>query len=521
MLVDKPYDHAVWKRLLDYCSRSTPWTRQLWRLSSLLEIQELLEASKANRMGVLSVEAVKYLKQSLVNRIRRDVGFGNERRRGLLIGHINRDLAPGSHDAHALRLLADEAAESYLQRWADEVRASEPSPEVVSRAIGSHLLDSGFSQTALHKWWSFHGRYAGGSVEMADLIDKAAELVRRPTVLYTVLVPLTSAPPLPDGDTCWLSAPETVDWLSLWFPQRPSIRQAGALLLEFEARDIYSAVERAANEVSRLTARFRVGARQQLAFADGLYVIGATEPVQYEQPPRRVEAHALQRTSAIFDLDLSAELNSVLELLEPLDSGTPAAAVAGSWAAIEALFIGPGDGTNRVVAATRMARIVACGYVRFELISLANALATEGLGELADELRAEPDDLLKARALESALRSGTLPRYGRTRHRLACDRMQTLMRKPDEVLPKVVGQLEDSFRRLYRQRNLVVHAGDLTSIALRGTLRTTAPLVGAGVDRVVHASAVGRVSPLELAALAEVNLARVIDGGRSLMELLG
>ncbi|SNY33803.1 hypothetical protein [Paractinoplanes atraurantiacus] len=220
-------------------------------------------------------------------------------------------------------------------------------------------------------------------------------------------------------------------------------------------------------------------------------------------------------------LNLSAEVSSALELLEPLDLGTPAAAVAGSWAAIEALFVGPGDGRNRVTAAIRMARIVACSYIRTELTALANAYAGECADALAIGIRQIPEDIEKARMFEDALRAGTLAGFSRPRHCLALERMQALASQPAEILPKIVSQLEDAFRRLYRQRNLVLHAGDLTSVALAGTLRTAAPLVGAGVDRIVHASAVGGTSPLQVAATAEVNLERVVDGDTRLVELLG
>jgi hypothetical protein len=223
----------------------------------------------------------------------------------------------------------------------------------------------------------------------------------------------------------------------------------------------------------------------------------------------------------MFDLNLSHELNSVLELLDPLDSGTPAAAVAGSWAAMEALFVGPDDGKNRVIAATRMARIVACSYVRAELTALANSYMMETDDKFANELKAKPDNISRARAMEEQLRTNPALKYKRTRHALAHARMKALVDQPDVVLPKVIGQLEDAFRRLYRQRNLILHAGDLTSVALRGTLRTVAPLVGAGIDRIVHASATRGLSPLEVAAHVEINLARASDVDSRLVDLLG
>ncbi|GIJ52229.1 hypothetical protein Val02_91150 [Virgisporangium aliadipatigenens] len=520
MLVDNPYDAAVWNSLLDFYTESMPWTRRLWRLSAPLEVEELLEAWKARQAGVLAESSVKYLAQGLINRVKRDPGFGGMKERGILVGHLNRDLPPRSHDAYALRLLLEEAHEKYLSRWAEEIRSSRPPAEIVSRAVGSYLLDIGYSQVYLHKWWTYHGKYGPLGEQLVDLVDRAADLARRPTIRYGIMVPLTAAPPLPPDDDHWYSASRTANWLARWFPDAPPARQDGGLLLQVDARDRYSAVAQVAAEAKRLESRFRVGTRQRLEFGKRLYLTGDEGGIPFAQPPRRVQVLSLQRYSAIFGLTLSHELGAVLELLEPLDAGTPAAAVTGSWAAIETLFVGPGDTANRVVAANRMARIVACSYAAVELASIANVHLAVADDRLAERLRALPDGVARAREFEEALRGGVEVAYERVRHDLALRRMAALVAQPEETMRRVVAQLEDAFRRLYRQRNLIVHAGDLTSVALAGTLRTLAPLVGAGVDRVVHASATTGASPIELAATAEVNLARVASRPIGLVDVL-
>ena len=67
--------------------------------------------------------------------------------------------------------------------------------------------------------------------------------------------------------------------------------------------------------------------------------------------------------------------------------------------------------------------------------------------------------------------------------------------------------VEGSLRRLYRQRNIVLHGGSTESVALDAALRTAAPLVGAGLDRVAHAYLADGITPLALAATAETSLA--------------
>lgn len=296
-------------------------------------------------------------------------------------------------------------------------------------------------------------------------------------------------------------------------------RQVGALLLCLDARDPHSAVTHVRAVVDRLTARFRVGARRELRFTGDVYLQGEPTPLELASRPRRVQVYALHRTEAIFDLRLPRELDAALELLEPLDAGAPAAAVAGSWAALESLLVGPGDTANRVVAATRMARIVACSYFRAELTALANAFASSGGGCVVD-LRALRTNHARARRLEEELVSGRPMLWTRSRHQLARDRMVAALANPGPHLSRVCQQLEDGFRRLYRQRNLIVHAGRTSSVALEGCLRTMAPLVGEGIERVVHAATVLDHSPLQLAAAAELAVGQAQQGPVRLADLL-
>lgn len=83
--------------------------------------------------------------------------------------------------------------------------------------------------------------------------------------------------------------------------------------------------------------------------------------------------------------------------------------------------------------------------------------------------------------------------------------------------------MTESLRRLYNQRNTVAHSGSLRSAAIGATTRTALSLVGAGLDRIVHAQleAHGELAPLSLVARAEIELRLVgTPGGRSLSSLL-
>ncbi|WP_432925408.1 hypothetical protein ACQPZZ_32565 [Microbispora sp. CA-135349] len=92
----------------------------------------------------------------------------------------------------------------------------------------------------------------------------------------------------------------------------------------------------------------------------------------------------------------------------------------------------------------------------------------------------------------------------------ALGRMRELVAAPSVTLGRVERYLRGCFRRLYRQRNIVLHGGSTRSIALPSTVRTAGSLVGAALDRLAHGHAVSGVAPLDMAGRAELAL-RVVE----------
>lgn len=86
-------------------------------------------------------------------------------------------------------------------------------------------------------------------------------------------------------------------------------------------------------------------------------------------------------------------------------------------------------------------------------------------------------------------------------------RMAALATMPRKKLQSVRETIEETFRRLHRLRNIVLHGGATQPTALNAVLRTAAPLVGAGLDRIAHAYLVCEIEPLALAARAGLRLA--------------
>jgi hypothetical protein len=99
--------------------------------------------------------------------------------------------------------------------------------------------------------------------------------------------------------------------------------------------------------------------------------------------------------------------------------------------------------------------------------------------------------------------------------------MRRVVTHPRGELANAVTILRIAMRRLYRTRNIVLHGGSTQGVALKAALRIAAPLVGAGLDRIIHATLVEGLDPLDLAARADVGL-KLVGGetGLGVVDLL-
>jgi hypothetical protein len=233
-----------------------------------------------------------------------------------------------------------------------------------------------------------------------------------------------------------------------------------------------------------------------------------------------VKVHALARADRVYDLANVGPLDSALELLSHLDTGPPAVAVAAGWSAIESLLLGPGDKAN-VAAADRLAALVACSWPRAELTDLAWAKVAQDDDALCREILGLPSNREKALKIIEELRSGRPVRWTNQSDVAAARRVSKAVVNRKTALYDVRAYAIEAFRRLYRVRNIILHAGRTNPVALEATLRTAPPLVAAGMDRLAHAYLVSGRIPLELAARAELEVERAGSlGAPELTDLL-
>lgn len=172
-------------RMFEYCSRDTPWNRQLWRLGALLEIRELLECWQAQADGTLTESAVKHFASTVARRIARDPGFGDNRTRGHLIQLVNRTIVPGGHDSRALERALAAAAAEYLTNCRAQALESDTLSPGYQRGVRVRWSWPDTSwvrfQCRVHTRRLTRNHRMGKTVGLSDLVGQAAEIEARPT----------------------------------------------------------------------------------------------------------------------------------------------------------------------------------------------------------------------------------------------------------------------------------------------------------------------------------------------------
>ncbi len=458
-----PYSRHITTRLLDFTSAATPWPRRLWDVSSFLALEELYEAGTWVERKVLSQSAVDWQRHAMERALGDDPALGTSAYRRELQAVLRTTLTLAGDGRRKLRHLIDIGRPGYLNRWSACVAEPDaPRPERVARAVAAHLLDSGHSLTGLQRWLR-DGRL---NLAATDLIAEAAKLLARPPRRWEVVVPFQSLG----------RHEELAGTLSNWV---------------------------AADQVKAL-------------------MCGAED-----EPPRTVVGGLRGQEVQRFGDQTRSTVDEALEIASALNQGPLAPAIAGGWAALESLLTEARDPDERekVVAASRAAALVACSWPRAELTALSYRVREVPGDPLPGKLAACASNRERAALIADELkRQGGLPlvRSWRTgSDAAAINRMRELLADPRHVLERVRGYLEMSLRRLYRCRNIVLHGGSTGGVALPAALRTTAPLVGAALDRIAHAHLVTGTPPLALASRAETALRMVDDDlGPGLCDLI-
>lgn len=509
------YADHIGARLLDFFADTSPWHRRLWDTGTLLVLDELAEAATWSAAAVLSPGAVSWLAKDVERLAGRDPAVGERELRVQLKDALRGKLVSGSRHHRRLVELTGMIRDGYLDRWLTCIDGpNRPAPERLARALAAHLLDAGYSPRHLHRWTR---RLVAGGASLADLFAEASGLACGTDQRFEVLVPFTTVPSagtaLTESQDNWLKPSAAVEWLERHAGDPAGVRQNGAFVYNVMAKDAYAAVALVAGIVERLVSRSSLarglGTPQPIGRA---WLAGHTSAgYDLTTPTRGAFVLSLMAEQRVYEVQERTDLDDALELAAALNHGSPGPAVAGGWAAIEALLVSPTDEADGregrgATAADRMAALVACSWPRSELTRLAHKHKPTSPDALSVRLKGAETNQERSRIVAEALAGGAQLVVASGSDKAAAARMSKMLAAPRATLGDVRGHVTSAMRRLYRQRNIVMHGGATDAIALASALRTGAPLVGAGLDRIVHAALTDGTDSLTLADRAHVRL---------------
>lgn len=336
-------------------------------------------------------------------------------------------------DFHTVNHIAEDLECHYLHHWAEAIRGPNPPKlERTARSIAAHLLDLGFGPNYLHRWWTYKTSHEATTYSLADIVEEAHSLARRPIQAFQVLLAFQSSPRSKAGyPPDWLTPGQLNAWLAAnsFDHAGPGIK--GGLIRAIEARDPDTAAEVAGEFIDNLTARASVGTGDDIDAAQHVWVAGEKGPTQLKRRLRGVRVRALYREGQIIPTAKQhAILDPAIEMLSHLERSSPSAAVAGGWGAIEALLSEPND---RGAAAERLASLVACSFPRAELTVLSYLFQRNEPSlamDLANCTENRDRSLLVARAIH-ARQHLTLPGLS---DKAALSRMRKLFTAPRKTL---------------------------------------------------------------------------------------
>ena len=519
----------VCSRLRDFLAHNAPWHRRLWGIGTVLGLREVLEYADGCLTGrSRSTEGLCFVVGSTRREVGRDTGvapLADELDNLLRQFRVNSPKDLNRHAYDQLEQLVRRADGEYLKRWRD---APDGVPvEFVSRSLAAHLLDSGLSSEHLYRWLQ---ATASSLSTIPELAEEASGMMSRTRPRqFEVFVPCSAPYDKPadrTGSVKWLDGRTAAEWLRQQTRPAKARRHSGGFLVTVERRDPWAAVDAAQALIARADARAKVAR----LFGEGIKmngwarVAGSNRVYRIGHLRSHVEIGSLDRQQSVYRLDagLPVETDDALELASYMESRNAGAAIIGAWSAVEALLMRPAE-HNKSKAADRLAALVACSLPRAEMTPLAYRHTQSADDALATAIGATNTNYAKVLLVESHLRSGRRLVLTDGSDIAAQDRIVSILDDPAGSLERIRSYVTESLRRLYTQRNQIAHSGSLRSAVLAAASRTSFALVGAGLDRIVHAQlqADESLTPLQLVARAETELSLVgTPGGRSPTSLL-
>lgn len=477
---------------------------------------------------MLSQSALSWYRNSLRPLIGQDHGLAAGAVQSQLNGILKSELSYESQRRRRLDVLVEHVNRRYLESWHAHL-STERSIDVerASRFIVGHVIDSGFHPNLVRR--EIRQAIRDG-LDGVQTVERLAALCERPELTYEGLVLLTEVPEpaIMASHERWRDPRATNDILREhgWMSRR---EQSGSLHFAVAARDPFTAALRVHDELQRLVSRTTLlRGDSQLRYESRWFCTTTSETVGLGIRTDNISVMSPVRTGHLYSGSSSKAIDDALTLASSLKTGPDSIAATSSWAAIEALLSAGSDwseGGGKAVTADRAACILTAAWPRAELTALSYQIAkdTTATASVRHKLRAlGEDNVQRCEVVLAALEGGALHPMSRPEEEAGRLRMVGLVNSPERTLRRVEKYIQSAFRRLYRQRNIVLHGGSTQAVALSAAMRTAGPLVGGVLDRLCHGIEVSGREPLDVASQARAALDAAGDPqGWPLHELLG
>jgi hypothetical protein len=508
-IIEPPRLDGLTDRFLELTSTQAPWQRRLWRGGTMELAQEFLTDSV--RPGAREIAIVDRRKH-LIEALRTDHGITDFGRRiETLAKDVSTETDETSHSWIALRHHLTEMNDAYLTNWADAFDSPSPNrpidAEGAARRITAHILGSGMHKNSLHRWLR-DVQSKSATVTPGNFLREADRRLKAPEKVFTFCVPVDKRPPFEVSSKTapgWMTATETADWKRRYAPEAKPARHQGSFLIEITARDVNAAADAARDVIAHLRTKFQLGSPNSIGIHPKMWSMQKRSDFPTVATNRMINLASFDRLGRLQDLTTADYLINTLALVEPLQTAAPHIAVMSGWSAIESLLVGPAD-RDDIVAAQRFSLIIAASLMRAEFTWLAKTYIAENdnadaraLGECETNIeRAKLFQMLAFNRPDLTLTNAT--------DNLALQRVRPALQNPRQEVTNIAEILTREFTRLYRKRNMVVHGGQIRGANLHSISETLTPLIGAGIDRIVHAQLQFGVPPIELSAMAEARV---------------
>jgi hypothetical protein len=524
---EPPWLSGLTGRILELTSTQAPWHRRLWRGGTMELAQEFLTDSV--RPGAREI-AIADRRKHLMNALRTDHGIDDFGKRiETLAKEISTDSDPTSHAWIALRHHLAEMSDAYLTNWAVALRAPPSNRPVdtegAARRLTAHILGSGMHKNSLHRWLR-DVQSRPTAVTPDDFLRQADRRLKAPQKVFTFCVPVDKLPPFKiTAETApgWMTATETADWKHRHAPEAKPVRHQGSFLIEITARDVNSAADAARDVIAHLKTKFQLGSRNSIGILSAMWSMQRRSEFPTVATNRMINLASFGRLDKLQNLTTADYLANTLALVEPLQTAAPHIAVISGWSAIESLLVGPAD-TEDIVAARRFSLIIAASLMRAEFTRLAKTYTDENDNADARALKKCRTNNQRAKLFQTLAFTRPDLTLTKVTDNLALQRVRPALLDPRREINNIVEILTREFTRLYRKRNMVVHGGQIHGANLHSISETLTPLIGAGIDRIVHAELQFGVTPIELSAIAQARVdylsPTTSDSGGGLLDLL-